>query len=254
MSDRLAIPALILLFSLLWVPVGQHPFLLENWMKIGTISIPLLLVAAWCIRPQRAALADPRFVSLILLIAYIIHQFEEHWIDIFGRNYAFKPYLNTFLSDITGQGNTTEFMTNALIFVINTSLVWLVAALAIWQGNRHVFATLCMVAIVVVNAVSHIAAGVASWTYNPGLVTAVSIFAPLGLGAYVVIIQNKAASMRLIAASLLWALFAHLVMISGILSRAFFGHPSELIYYVILITWSVLPSLVFRSQPEKRQV
>ncbi|MEJ8563259.1 HXXEE domain-containing protein [Yoonia sp. GPGPB17] len=241
MNDSRSLVALVLAFAFLWIPLGQHDFLTQNWMKVGTFMAPFLVLIALCFSDKSTRL-DARAVSLVLLVTYIIHQFEEHWIDIYGRTYAFKPNLNEFLSGLLGLSDVQEFMSDTSVFVINTSLVWLVAALAIWRGSQNVFAALCMASIVVVNAVSHIGAALIARSYNPGLLTGVVLFLPVGIGAYVWLGRISKPPLRIIAASLAWGLMAHVLMISGVLAMSHFDQIPEVAYFVVLIAWSLLPA------------
>ena len=244
MRERVSLAALIVAFAMLWVPVGQHAFLIEHWMKLGTFMAPcLVLVAVSFSTGRKVRIA--RAISLCLLIAYIVHQFEEHWVDLYGRTYAFKPSLNDLLSNLLGAPTGQEYLSDASVFVINTSLVWLVGALAVWRGSAHVFAPLCMAAIVVVNAISHIGAGLMSSSYNPGLVTAVAVFLPVGIASYILLARATPATVGLILASLGWGVIAHILMVGGILAMSQFNQSPEVVYFAVLIAWSILPAFVF---------
>lgn len=250
MAERAQIAALILAFAMLWVPLGQHDFLLEHWMKVGTFMAPFLAFAALAFKSSDTNWSDARILSLGLLIAYIVHQFEEHWVDLYGQTFAFKPYLNSFLSNLIGQRDGTELISDASIFVINTSLVWLVGTLAIWKGSQHIFAPLCMAAIVVVNGISHIGAAGLAGGYNPGLLTAVLVFLPLGIFAYIALLKSGAASAGLVLASLLWGLLAHIIMIGGIVMMNRTDVANEVMYFVALIAWSITPAFAFSNDRE----
>lgn len=251
MAERAQLAALILVFAMLWIPVGQHVFLLEHWMKVGTFMAPFLAFTALSFKSSDTNWTDARILSLGLLIAYIVHQFEEHWIDLYGQTFAFKPYLNGFLSNLMGQQAGTELISDASIFVINTSLVWLVGALAIWRGgSKHIFATLCMAAIVVVNAVSHVGVVVARMSYNPGLLTAVLVFLPLGVFAYGALLRRGAASPRLVVASLAWGVLAHIIMIGGLVLMSWMPNANEVIYFAVLIGWSILPAVTLSTDQQ----
>ena len=241
MSDRRSLAALVFAFALLWIPLGQHDFLTQHWMKVGAFMAPFLVLVALSFSDKSLRL-DARTVSLVLLVAYIIHQFEEHWVDSYGRTYAFKPNLNEFLSGLLGRSDVQEFMSDTSVFVINTSLVWLVGALAIWRGSQHVFAALCMASIVVINAVSHIGAALIAGSYNPGLLTGVVLFLPVGIGAYVWLARTSKPPLMIIAASLAWGLIAHVLMISGVLALNRFDQFPEIAYFSVLIAWSLLPA------------
>ncbi|MEM6312274.1 MAG: HXXEE domain-containing protein, partial [Pseudomonadota bacterium] len=115
-------------------------------------------------------------------------------------------------------------------------------ALAIWRGSQYVFAALCMASIVVVNAISHIGAAFIAGSYNPGLLTGVVLFLPVGIGAYVWLGRISKPPLMIIAASLAWGLIAHVLMISGILAMYHFDQIPELAYFALLIAWSLLPA------------
>ncbi|MEM6388185.1 MAG: hypothetical protein AAF718_18325, partial [Pseudomonadota bacterium] len=54
-----------------------------------------------------------------------------------------------------------------------------------------------------------------------------------------------------IFASILWGLAAHIIMIGGILAMNVFEWLPELVYFMVLIAWSLMPgfgSPVFRKQ------
>ncbi|MEL6646402.1 MAG: HXXEE domain-containing protein [Pseudomonadota bacterium] len=248
MNDRRSLVALVLAFAVLWAPLGQHDFLTEHWMKVGTFMAPFLILVAVSFSDKSTRL-DARGISLALLVVYIIHQFEEHWIDIYGRTYAFKPNLNEFLSGLLRRSGVQEFMSDMSVFVINTSLVWLVGALAIWRGSQNVFAALCMASIVVVNAISHIGAALIAGSYNPGLLTGVVLFLPVGIGAYVWLRRISTPPLMIILASLAWGLIAHVLMIIGVLALNRFDQFPEVAYFAVLIAWSLLPAFA----PWRRQ-
>ena len=154
-------------------------------MKLGIYIAPFLLFIFFSVRTKQtdSILSDTKLMSLLMLLAYIIHQYEEHWIDLFGNQYAFYGYINELLLGLPNAQNTSVMpLSPASIFVINTSLVWLVGVIAIWRSPQHLFPALAMAGITLVNAASHIMAGIAKQSYNPGLVTAIVIFVPLAIG------------------------------------------------------------------------
>ena len=185
-----AFSSIVLLFFMLWAPLGQYEFLIEHWMKIGTYAVPFILFMFFSSRTKQtdSGFSDIKLIAVLLLVAYIIHQFEEHWIDLYGREFAFQSALNQLVGSAfnvqTENGDVPEILTRASVFVINTSLVWLVGALAIWRGNTDIFPVLAMIAIAFVNAISHIASALATGGYNPGLLTSVAVFLPLSFWAY----------------------------------------------------------------------
>lgn len=234
-------------FAVLWVPLGQHEFLVTHWMKLGAFMAPFLLFVAFSFNTQRSTsvLKDAQYLSLLMLCAYIVHQVEEHWIDATGKGYAFHDYVNGLLGSIVGAPEDTEILTVNAIFVVNTSLVWLVGAIAIAFSRRRIFPVLCLAAIVLVNAVSHTAAAIVSGAYNPGLVTALFPFFPLSLWLFWLFRHSGAG---VIAGSLTWAVFAHAVLMGGAIAANWAGMFPESVYFAMLIGASIIPAFVFTDR------
>lgn len=230
-------------FACLWAPLGQEAFLHAHWMKVGTFMVPFLVFAALTFRSGDAGpmARDAKLIALGLLVLYIAHQFEEHWIDVFGTPYAFQESVNGLVRAVTGASSERSGpLSVEAIFIINTSLVWLVGVLAVWRAPDHVFATLAMAAIVLVNAIAHIASGLASFSYNPGLLTSVVLFLPGALLVY----RALGASRRLMILSLVWAILAHVIMVAGMMASTWWGVIPPTVYFGALIVWSIVPVFV----------
>ena len=194
-------------------------------------------------------------MAILLLVAYIMHQFEEHWIDLFSHQYAFYGDVNKLLLEVLGASDAAVGpLTPESIFVINTSLVWLIGAIAIWRSPEHIFPSLAMAGITLVNGISHIALGIAKQSYNPGLLTAVAIFLPLAIAFYRnVLIANPAAKVQVLA-SVAWAILAHIIMVVGLLAANWFELIPEVAYFALLIAWSVIPAFLFNVHSDVPQV
>ncbi|MEO1034518.1 MAG: HXXEE domain-containing protein [Pseudomonadota bacterium] len=245
--NYLGLATLLVAFAMLWLPLGQYPFLIEHWMKVGTFMAPLLLFAAVADR-GRDWRNDFVAMGLLLLLAYIAHQFEEHWIDVFGDTYAFYTSVNCLILDAVSVGCSAWEgdwpLTRASIFVINTALVWLVGCLAMLCAPRRIFPLLAMASITFVNGVAHVVLGLASWTYNPGLLTSVLLFVPLSVWVYRRVLVAGAANRRHIVASIVWAVLAHVLMVAGLLAANWYRLVPEVAYFIALVAWSVLPALI----------
>ncbi len=241
---------IIFLFAILWLPLGQYDFLIDHWMKIGTYAIPFLLIGAFSFyRIEEGYIGNNlKFLSFIFLIAYIIHQFEEHWIDVMGNYYAFYTYNNNLiLSVLNAPNDIVKPLSKESVFMINTSLVWLVGSIAIWRSPKHVFPLLAMASITVVNGVVHTLAGIITLSYNPGLLTSVLIFIPL----YFYLLrrlkqQVKVPSIQLLI-GIIWALLGHVIMVIGLILANYYNLFPELLYFVILVIWSLVPIGLFRN-------
>lgn len=238
---------------MLWLPVGQHPFLVHHWMKLGTFLIPFVLLMAFAFRrPETPVLNDANTASALLFAAYLLHQFEEHWIDARGHHYAFYSATNALLNGLLGKDHSVEMLTPEAIFVINTSLVWMVAAIAIWGSPTSLFPSLALAGITFVNAIVHIAGGIALRAYNPGLLTAIFVFVPLSALYYLRTFKRWPHTRKLIQLSLGWAVIAHLLMVGGILLIDRFNSIPQSAYFAILIMWSFSPAIALAFSPDKK--
>ncbi|MEL7449059.1 MAG: HXXEE domain-containing protein [Pseudomonadota bacterium] len=245
---RLTAAVALVLFLMLWLPLGQLDFMIQHWMKVGTFAAPFLLLAYLAAAPKRPSLSDPVFMSLALLVAYIAHQFEEHWIDLYGNHYAFYDYVNALVRSVLNSGdNSVAPLTPQAIYVINTSLVWLVGVIAIVVARHRVFPVMALAAITLVNGITHILAGIVNVAYNPGLLTSVVVFVPLSVVVFRRLMRHEAAWIRPVIASLAWAVLAHILMVSGMLAANLYSVISEATYFVLLVIWSALPLALFRG-------
>lgn len=249
MGRTLAGSGAVAVFGLmLWVPMGQQGFLVENWMKLGTFMAPvLLLIAVKSLSKDQSFLDDRRAMPLFLLALYLVHQFEEHWIDLHGRHYAFQASANAMIDAVLGRPASLELLTPDGIFFINTSLVWMTGMIAILRSPESLFPTLALAGITVVNAMTHLAGALLGWRYNPGLLTAFALFIPIA-GSYLWRLSARyPGASKQVRAALLWAILAHIIMIAGVVGRIY--AYDDRIYFVTLIIWSILPAFLFRDSP-----
>jgi len=250
-NSTLLLTSIILLFMMLWLPFGQYDFLVEHWMKIGAYAVPFLLMGAFAMDKTampKGNLQDFRFIAILSLIAYIIHQYEEHWIDLFGNYYAFYEFNNNFILNALGEP-TSEVrpLTKESIFMINTTLVWLLGSLAIWSSPKRIFPLITMASIVVVNGVVHLLAGMVNWTYNPGIVTSAVIFVPIYIIFARSLLQSSKSYRQPLIAGLVLAFVGHVVMVLGLLLANWYHVFPEYVYFVALVIFSVSPLLFYRK-------
>jgi hypothetical protein len=146
---------------------GLTARLFGNWVYGGTLSGVLLLAllplltAGW---PETLRL------TFLFLPLYMLHQYEEHDAD------RFRLFFNASI------GGGREVLTLAAVFVINVPGVWGVIALATylsaWVAQGF---GLIAVYLAVINALAHVGQAVLLRRYNPGLVTAMAVFLPVGV-------------------------------------------------------------------------
>lgn len=101
---------------------------------------------------------------------YMLHQYEEHAGD------RFRKWVN----ELVGHGR--DVLTPIATFWINSLLVWLLDLVALYLAC-FVDLSLGLIAIYLpmVNAFGHLVPALIKRQYNPGLMTSVVVFLPIGL-------------------------------------------------------------------------
>ena len=140
--------------------------------------------------------------------AYMIHQVEEHTGD------RFRSFFNQRLF------GGRDALTVADVLVVNLPLVWglnlaaLYAAFA-WGDGYGLVAPYALL----INALVHVAAAVRLRIYNPGLITAVVLFIPLGLAAVYLIAREPGVGLGYHVAALAIAILLHVAIVAWVLFR-----------------------------------
>jgi hypothetical protein len=143
----------------------------RNWMYGGAfaglflLALVPLLIGAWSL---------PLLLVYLQLPIYLFHQVEEHHAD------RFRQFVNDHIA-----GGLPALTTEAVI-VINVPGVWGVNLLALYLA-RFVDLGLGLIAVylTLVNAIAHIVSMIVLRGYNPGLITALVLFLPVGSWALV---------------------------------------------------------------------
>ncbi len=140
--------------------------LIAHWVYGGALAaLLLLLLAPLFIQGWPPVLA----ATFFCLPAYMLHQYEEH------DNDRFRAFVNRLL------GNGREVLTLTAVFNINVFGVWGGIAAAVWLCARvHAGFALIAAYLLLLNAVIHIVQGAVTRGYNPGLVSAIVLFLPVG--------------------------------------------------------------------------
>ena len=243
--------SILLLFLMLWAPLGQTEFLVQHWMKIGTFAIPFLLIGSFSFADNNksSALAkDFRFMALLLLFTYVIHQFEEHWVDLYGNHYSLYSVYNSFILEILGLPHSAVVpLTKKSIYDLYTCLVWLVGLLAVLRSPKHLFPFFAMAGIMLINGLVHLASGIAKCQYNPGLLTSIVLFIPLYFWTMKQARHRVSRYKIYLVTGIIWAFLAHVIMVAGLLMANWFKLFPEMVYFILLVVWSLVPLLLFKK-------
>ncbi|MEO8758640.1 MAG: HXXEE domain-containing protein [Devosia sp.] len=140
----------------------------QSWVYGGSLAGVMVL----CLMPIIGQ-GWPLALTLVFLQLpiYIFHQLEEHYDDRFRR----------VVNDLIGQGR--EVLSLGGVFVINMAGVWALDLISFGLAYRlGIGWGLIGAYAMVINAVAHIVQGIRLRSYNPGLVTSIILFLPVGLG------------------------------------------------------------------------
>jgi Protein of unknown function with HXXEE motif len=169
--------------------------LVVNWVYGGFLAGLLILL----ITPILArGWPTPLLATFLCLPAYMLHQYEEHDNDRFRR----------FVNSNFGKGR--EILSLLAVLLINVPGVWGVIAVAFWLAALfNPGFGLIAAYLLLLNAAIHILSTAFLRGYNPGLVTGVLFFVPLGVWCVIAIQQTGFGSAGMHLIGLLAAIGIH---------------------------------------------
>jgi hypothetical protein len=177
--------------------------LAKNWVYGGSLAgVLLLLLAPLLLRGWGAA----DTATLLCLPVYMLHQLEEHDRD------RFRQFINSKL------GGGADVLTTRVVFLVNIPGVWGVIALSLWlSATVNTGFGLIAAYLVLVNAVVHIMPALVMRCYNPGLVTAILLFLPLGAYCLYATAQTGAGTIGMHVTGIAIAIAIHVALIAYVL-------------------------------------
>ncbi len=230
--------------ALLCVPFGlliaAEPLLRLHWMYFG-LGGALFLTVAFLANPVAWV---GRRSALVLLVAYLLHQFEEHGVDALGNSYAFQASANGLLGPILGCGSGTECpLTVDAIFWANTLLVWWPYGLAIVVGTERRFMVVSVAGLTLANALAHLVPAIVFGAYNPGLVSALLLFVPAGIATVWTARRVWGVSRNAIGLGFVWGALAHPLLALAAFVIYGRGMAPIWVYPALLFAYASLPLL-----------
>ncbi|MEL6195723.1 MAG: HXXEE domain-containing protein [Myxococcota bacterium] len=149
--------------------------ILYDWPYAGLFFAVLLLAFLEVDRRRHAeTFSDPATVLGYLWPIYLVHQFEEHGIDLLGRRFHF-------VHDLCGVFGRTvnECPADAgFIFAVNPGTCWIAFGIALVTRRSRPELAVAAWGIPAVNFFSHIGAALRSGAYNSGTLTCLLLFLP----------------------------------------------------------------------------
>lgn len=177
--------------------------LVSYWVYGGFLAAFLLLG----LMPAFARSWDLALILVFLqLPVYMLHQLEEHDDDRFRR----------FINNLIGGGR--DVLTKGAVFVINVPGVWGVNLLSILLAySLDLGFGLIGIYLTLINGLVHLAQALRLKRYNPGLITAVLLFLPVGGLALAAVVKSGSATIGYHLLGLGSAVAIHLAIVGWII-------------------------------------
>lgn len=212
--------------------------ILYGWPYVGLLGA--LVIVAYLLLERRPAGSpkrwdDPAFVLPLLWPMYLVHQFEEHGVDLHGRRYAFLGDLCATL----GHHDVAQCPADgAFIFAVNAMGAQLVFASALVFRRRNPVIAACAWGITL-NAITHIGGALARGAYNPGLATSVLLFVPLTVWMLRTVVRAGVLAPPQIARVVAVGVLVHVVLLASLFlrERGVISHTAMLAANVLNGLW-----------------
>lgn len=149
------------------------------WIGLGAaIVIGILLFTTNWLRSTTTGSKwkDPTWFAWLAAAAYMLHNVEEYGIDLTGTSEAFPDMM------INGMGVEPP---ESFFLVVNIGLVWIAGPLAALLTRRMAVLVLAMPTVELVNSFLHIPGAIALRSIGAGFVTAVLLFVPIAIWAFI---------------------------------------------------------------------
>jgi hypothetical protein len=149
---------------------------LFGWPYVGLVlaAVVVSMLLAEARRLPGRAWTQPGWVLGWVWPMYLVHQFEEHGVDLLGHRYAFLG----FLCEALQRAGPDCPATPAFVFSVNVLACQFAFALAFAVRRTRPLVAACVWGIPLVNIVPHVVAALAFRRYDAGLLTAVVLFLP----------------------------------------------------------------------------
>ncbi|MEM6532964.1 MAG: HXXEE domain-containing protein [Myxococcota bacterium] len=188
---------------------------LYGWPYAGLVFAVLLLAVLEFDRRRHAeTFSDPAIVLGYLWPIYLVHQFEEHGIDLFGRHFHFVHDLCGML----GRAVTECPADAGFIFAVNPGTCWIAFGIALAARRLRPEFAIAAWGIPAVNFFSHIGSALSSGAYNSGTLTCLVLFLPGVVWLLVVLFRADWSKGRSIALVFVSGVVLHVVLIGSLVA------------------------------------
>ncbi|MBO5302385.1 MAG: HXXEE domain-containing protein [Peptococcaceae bacterium] len=156
--------------------IGEPSLFMLQWSWIGLGASVVLIILAVCTNLFRSDLNksrifDPVWLSWIGAAQYMLHNFEEYGVDLYGTTFSFPQQMTQ-----AGMGNIGEFA----YLACNIVLIWIIGPIIAVLSKKYPAMAPSMAVFALINGLSHIAQ-LFNWGYSAGLLTSFVLFLPVGI-------------------------------------------------------------------------
>lgn len=193
------------------------------WPWIGLAAAIALIVVLFCTNTLRehrdmSRWRDPVWLSWLMVVAYLLHNFEEYGFDAEGRPFHFPATA----CQVFGFHCVASCPFTPSFFVsVNVPFVWVVLPIAALWCRRNSAVGLTGAGLLLTNGMSHVLGLFTPIAYSPGTVTAAVILIPLGAWVFATCFgRGKLLGRPIMAVILLASILAQAILLGLLLSLA----------------------------------
>ena len=183
------------------------------WMGLAAAAIVLVLLFTDRLRSDltRSRWGDRTWLSWLAATIYLVHNVEEYGVDLLGQFHAFPQAMCATL----GQAPYPNCAIPPPFFLaVNLPLFWVGAPVAAVMSRRHPIVGLSFYGVIFINALAHVG-GFAHGGYNPGVFTALVLFAPMSIWVARVCFGTQGLPYKALAVIIADGLILHAILIGS---------------------------------------
>lgn len=190
----------------------------------AALAIALLMIVWLCAfrraqpgQPWSQRLHDIGWLFWLGVPLYMLHQFEEHGVDLLGRRYHFQA----FMCDALGFADLALCPADqAFIFAVNIGAVWIASLIGATLGPTCPIIGAAAYAVPLINSFAHIVPALAQGAYNPGLATGAALFLPVSLWVMAILLRQGHVTRGGMALAIAAGIALHAIMLVSLIARA----------------------------------
>jgi len=211
------------------------------WLWAAVVIFILLFFSDFLrVEKDKPRYKDLYWLSWCFVIAYMLHNFEEYWLDLTWNALGFTTVIGNLMN--------VEF-SQSTVYIVNFSMVRLAMPLAAFLSHKNKWKYMATWAawFLLVNWVWHIILSIVWKEYSPWLLTWILLFIPLAIRTYYLMIKSWMKK-KFVIFNILWWLIYHLIMISICMPWLKLGWNTLLIDIVMGLDTIVIFYLWYRFQ------